>query len=53
MFMTKARNRRKFKENYGCSPDCYEQLKKLKELYDCGIISTEEFEAKKKKFLGF
>ena len=31
--------------------DPYEELKKLKELLDMGIVTQEEFEAKKKKLL--
>ncbi len=31
--------------------DPYEELKKLKELLDLGIVTKEEFEAKKKKLL--
>ena len=31
--------------------DPYEELKKLKELLDMGIVTEEEFEAKKKKLL--
>lgn len=34
------------------SSDPYDSLKKLKELQDAGIISTEEFDAKKKQLLG-
>ena len=30
----------------------FDELKKLKELLDCGIITQEEFEAKKKQILG-
>ncbi len=30
----------------------YDELKKCKEVYDSGIITTEEFEAKKKQILG-
>lgn len=33
-------------------PDKYEELKKLKELMDDGIITEDEFEAKKKQILG-
>ena len=29
-----------------------DELKKFKELLDCGIISQEEFDAKKKQLLG-
>lgn len=32
-------------------PDKYEELKKLKELYDMGIVTYDEFEAKKKQLL--
>ena len=35
----------------GSSADAYEELKKLKELLDMGIISQEEFDAKKKAIL--
>lgn len=49
---SKARKKRRFKEKYGCSQEYYEQLKKLKELYDFGILTAEEYEAKKKNFLG-
>jgi predicted Zn-dependent peptidase len=31
--------------------DPYEELKKLKELLDMGIVTQEEFDAKKKKLL--
>lgn len=31
--------------------DPYEQIKKLKELLDMGIISQEEFDSKKKEIL--
>ena len=30
----------------------YHELKKLKELLECGIITQEEFDAKKKQLLG-
>ena len=33
------------------TPDKYEELKKLKELYDMGIVTSDEFEAKKKQLL--
>ena len=33
------------------APDPYEELKKLKELLDLGIVTEEEFETKKKKLL--
>jgi len=52
IFTSKSRKKRRFKEKYGCSQEYYEQLKKLKELYDFGILTAEEYEAKKKKFLG-
>ena len=52
VFTTRAFKKRNFRKKYGCSPQYYEQLKKLKELYDCGILTAEEYEAKKKKFLG-
>lgn len=32
--------------------DSYEELKKVKELYDAGILTEEEFAAKKKQLLG-
>ena len=32
--------------------DPYEELKKAKELLDAGVISQEDFEAKKKNLLG-
>lgn len=48
-----------FKENIGVQSasqpsqnDSYEELKKLKELVDAGVITQEEFEAKKKSILG-
>ena len=34
------------------SPNNIEDLKKLKDLLDCGVITQEEFEAKKKQLLG-
>ena len=34
------------------SEDYITQLRRLKELLDCGIISQEEFDEKKKKLLG-
>ncbi len=52
VFTSKARKKRKFKKTYGCSQEYYEQLIRLKDLYDHGILTTEEYEAKKKKFLG-
>ena len=33
------------------APDPYEELKKLKELLDLGIVTEEEFETKKKQLL--
>jgi ABC-type Zn uptake system ZnuABC Zn-binding protein ZnuA len=33
------------------SKDAYEQLRKLKEMYDEGILTQEEFEEKKKQYL--
>ncbi|MBR4764496.1 MAG: SHOCT domain-containing protein [Lachnospiraceae bacterium] len=32
--------------------DPYEEVKKLKELLDMGILTEEEFQAKKKELLG-
>ena len=32
--------------------DPYEELKKLKDLFDMGVITQEEFDAKKKQLLG-
>ncbi|MDD6478270.1 MAG: SHOCT domain-containing protein [Oscillospiraceae bacterium] len=52
VFATRAHNKRSFKKKFGCSPEYYKELKKLKELHECGILSAEEYEAKKKQILG-
>lgn len=45
------KNRQSNEETTENSNDPYEELKKLKELLDMGIISEEEFESKKKELL--
>ena len=45
------KNRQSNEETTKNSNDPYEELKKLKELLDMGIISEEEFESKKKELL--
>lgn len=51
VFTTKARNRNSFIERYGCTPEHFEQIKKYKEMLDAGIITQQEFEAKKTEIL--
>lgn len=53
VFSVKARNRRNFIERYGCTPEIFEQIKSYKELLDDGIISQQEFEAKKYEILTY
>ena len=49
--LTKSSNRKKFIQRYGYSPEVFKEVKKLKELLDCGIITQEEFDEKKKQLL--
>lgn len=51
IFSTKSRNRKNYIERNGYSPEDFEALKRLKELLDCGIITQEEFDKKKKQLL--
>ena len=53
VYSVKARNRRNFIERYGCTPEIFEQIKSYKELLDAGIISQQEFEAKKYEILTY
>lgn len=48
---TKSRNRKNFIKRYGYSPQDFEEVKRFKELLDCGIITQEEFDEKKKQLL--
>lgn len=48
---TKARNRKNYIERNGYSPEDFEEVKRLKELLDCGVITQEEFDEKKKQLL--
>ena len=52
IFSTKSRNRKNYIERNGYSPEDFEEVKRLKELLDCGIITQEEFDEKKKQLLG-
>ena len=51
VFATKACNRSNFIERYGCTPEDFEQIKKYNEMLDAGIITQQEFEAKKTEIL--
>ena len=51
IFSTKARNRKNYIERNGYSPEDFEEVKRFKELLDCGIITQEEFDEKKKQLL--
>lgn len=51
-FVNKATNGDNTNKSNDCNTDVAEELKKLKELLDAGLISQEDFEAKKKQILG-
>lgn len=47
----KKRNRQIFIERNGYTPEAFEEVEKLKKMLDCGMITQEEFEQKKKQLL--
>ena len=51
VFLIKKVNERKFKKRYGYTPKDYKQIQNLKKLLDEGIITQQEFDAKKAKLL--
>ena len=51
--LLQERNQEKKLANSKFSGDSIDDLKKYKDLYESGVITAEEFEAKKKQILGF
>ena len=47
----KKRNRQIFIERNGYTPEAFKEVEKLKKMLDCGMITQEEFEQKKKQLL--